>query len=283
MNTRSLMIAGLAAGLVLCLAACTAPVPVQETTSATQVMQQPADAPPASTAADKAGIEALYSTARPAQWGERLDGIVTQLDTDEKILALTLDACGGGFDESLIHFLLQQKIPATLFISGRWIEANPAHAAFLAKQTLFTIENHGEAHRPLSVSGQSVYGIRGTENPGEVYDEIAVNAQRIEQLTGRRPVFFRSGTAFYDDAALEIVERLGHRAAGYTIAGDEGATLGKAQIIRKCENPPTGAILLFHMNHPESGTAEGLQALLPLLQEQGWRFVLLQDFAGAAP
>ena len=49
----------------------------------------------------------------PKQWGEFLPGIKTQLDTPEKVIALTLDACGGSngnqYDASLIYFLKAAK------------------------------------------------------------------------------------------------------------------------------------------------------------------------------
>lgn len=37
-------------------------------------------------------------------------------------IALTLDACGGGFDAELIQFLIQQRIPATLFVTKKWLD-----------------------------------------------------------------------------------------------------------------------------------------------------------------
>ena len=83
----------------------------------------------------------------PKEWGEKVTGVKTRLNTDQKVLALTSDACGGprgkGFDEKLISFLEREKIPVTLFISGKWIDANQNIFLTLAKHPLFEIENHG--------------------------------------------------------------------------------------------------------------------------------------------
>lgn len=222
-----------------------------------------------------------YKDIAPALWGEDIDGIISKIPTDEKIIALTFDACGwgqgSGYDEELIEFLISENIPATLFISGKWIEDNPQKLEYLAEQDNFEIENHGYLHKPLSVNGRQVYGKEGTSSPEEVFDEIEENAQVIYELTGRRPVFFRTGTAYYDDVAVEIANELGQRIAGFTIAADGGATFSEAQILGACSDPQSGAILLFHMNRPESETFEGVRSLCEILSEKGFRFVKMED------
>ena len=88
-----------------------------------------------------------------------MPGVRTRLDTGEKVIALTLDACGSaggkGVDSRLIDFLIDKQIPETLFINGRWIDANPALFRQLAANPLFEIANHGMLHRPASTSGRA--------------------------------------------------------------------------------------------------------------------------------
>ena len=219
----------------------------------------------------------------PYQWGEDIDGVISRFETADKSVVITLDACGwglgSGYDERLIEFLVQENVPATLFISGKWIEDNPETFAYLAGQDNFEIENHGYQHKPLSVDGREQYGIAGTASPGEVYDEIVNNAVRIYELTGKRPRFFRTGTAYYDEVAVRIARELGVGIAGFTIAGDAGATLSAEEILSLCRSPEPGSIFLFHMNHPESGTADGIRLLVPELRQSGYNFVLLSDAA----
>jgi peptidoglycan/xylan/chitin deacetylase (PgdA/CDA1 family) len=70
--------------------------------------------------------------------GERVKRVKTKLNTDQKLIALTFDACGGprgkGYDAKLIKYLKREKIPATLFISGKWIDANPEIFGELTKE-----------------------------------------------------------------------------------------------------------------------------------------------------
>lgn len=223
-----------------------------------------------------------YAGVVPAQWGERVQGVRTRLDSKEKVIALTLDACGGakgkGVDSHLLEFLIARQIPATLFINGRWIDANPELFRQLAANPLFEIANHGILHKPASITGRSVYGIAGTKNVGEVVDEIELNARKIEALSGVRPKLYRSGTAYYDEIAVQIAHGLGHEVAGYSLLGDAGATFSAAQVKAALLKAVPGDIALLHMNHPEAGTGAGIMAAVPELERRGFRFVRMSDY-----
>lgn len=219
----------------------------------------------------------------PKEWGETVSGVKTRLVGGGKAIALTFDACGSprgkGFDAALIGFLEREQIPATLFVSGLWIEANPELFRRLAANPLFEIASHGHRHRPASVAGQKAYGIPGTRDVGEVVDEIELNARRIAEITGRRPAFYRSGTAHYDEVAVAVAATLGQRVAGFSLLGDAGATFSAGQVRAALLKARPGDIAILHMNHPSSGTAVGVMAAVPELRQRGFRFVRLSDVA----
>ena len=225
---------------------------------------------------------ARYIGVSPVLWGEIVPGVRTRLDTGEKTIALTLDACGSakgkGVDSRLMAFLIEKQIPATLFINGRWIDANPELFRQLASNPLFEIANHGIRHKPASINGKSIYGIAGTVNVAEVVDEIELNARKIEAITGVRPKLYRSGTAFYDEVAVQISQGLGHEVAGYSLLGDAGATWSATQVKTALLKAAPGDVALLHMNHPEAGTGVGIMAAVPELQRRGFRFVRMSDY-----
>jgi peptidoglycan/xylan/chitin deacetylase (PgdA/CDA1 family) len=230
----------------------------------------------------KLDISEKYKNAEPMQWGENVSGVKTGLATKDKVIALTFDACGSpkgmGLDSRLMAFLEKEKIPATLFINARWIEPNRAAFDRLAANPLFEIGNHGYRHKPASVNGKSVYGINGTKSAEELVDEIERNARLIADLTGRKPRFYRSGTAYYDEVAVSIAAELGEQIAGFSVLGDAGATFSREQVKKALLSASAGSIVILHMNHPESGTAGGVIEAVPELRKKGFRFVRLSDY-----
>lgn len=226
-------------------------------------------------------IVARYTGRSPTRWGMSMPGISTVVPVGgaAPTLALTFDACGGPggarYDAALVQLLRSRHVPATLFLNQRWIKENPKTAHDLMSDPLFAIGNHGTQHRPLSVTGRSAYGIRGTRSAAEVVDEVWTNHEYIRSLTGRSPTWFRTGTAWYDDVAVQITRALGSRIAGFTVNGDAGATASPRQVSQALRTAPTGSIVIMHMNHPGHGTHLGLEDALPRLISAGTRFVHL--------
>jgi len=222
-----------------------------------------------------------YAGRVPKFWGDKLLGVKTTINTREKVLALTFDACGGkggnGYDAKLIKFLKANHIKATLFISGTWIAKHPVLFQMLANWPDFDIENHGFRHRPLSVTGRSIFKIGGTQGIGEIVEEVEQNALRIWKLTGKKPKFFRSGTLYSDEIGVQIVGELGEIMVSGNVEGDGGAKFSKQKIMKQLLTAQNGSIILMHFNHPEGDTAEGIISAIPLLQARGYTFIRLID------
>jgi peptidoglycan/xylan/chitin deacetylase (PgdA/CDA1 family) len=217
----------------------------------------------------------------PQQWGEIVPGVKTKLNSTKKVIALTLDACGSrndSYDSRLISYLIRENIPATLFLNARWIDKYPGESRILATNSLFEIENHGFAHKPCSVNGKFIYGIKGTADVGEVVDEVEKGAEKIESLTGRKPLYYRSGTAYYDEVAAEAIAAMGYQIAGFSVLGDAGASYSPEQVRNALLGAEPGNIIICHMNHPESGTAEGVIEAAEELKKRGFTFVRLSDY-----
>ena len=235
-------------------------------------------------ATDPAALVARYSSAQPRLWGERLPGITTTLPPNSsgaQQIALTLDACGGkrgqSCDTAIITLLQREKLPATIFVTSAWLRNNPESARAIADDPLFEVAAHGERHKPASVNGRSAHGLAGTASVAELIQEVEGNVRDIRQLTGRRPVWYRSGAAFYDETAVAVILGLGLRIAGYSLAADEGASLGANAVAQRLGQAKNNDIILCHINRPRSGTAKGLETMLPRLKAAGFQFIRLSE------
>ena len=231
----------------------------------------------------KAEMMETYGASIPTEWGERVTGVINSIDTQEKVIALTFDACGGGslgngFDEPLIRFLIEYDVPATLFISGNWIDNNMDTFTELARIPSFSIQNHGHQHKPLSIQGESAYGIPGTGSVVEAIDEIYRNHIKITEVTGKKPLYFRSGTAYYDDVAVKIANEFGNVVVNYSVVGDGGATFSQQKVENALLNAKSGSIVLLHMNRPDKNIAQGVMAAVIQMREEGFSFVTLDEY-----
>lgn len=194
-------------------------------------------------------------------------------------VALSLDACSGAFDEDLITFLIRNRIPATLFVTKRWMSKNAAALNLLMRHSdLFDIENHGENHIPAVIGrGRKVYGIPGEPDLLHLRQEVLEGAKAIQGVTGVSPHWYRGATAEYDQQAAEEIRRLGFGIAGFSVNVDAGGTLRRQQIVERLRQVQAGDVLIAHMNKPRSDSAEGLATGLVELLRRGLVFVRLDQ------
>lgn len=213
---------------------------------------------------------------RPIEIHQRL---VTR--DDEKSVALTLDACGGGFDADIIATLIELRVPATIFATRKWIVRHPKGMALLnAHPDLFAIEDHGAAHVPAVIGADKrVYGLRGVPEIAHLHAEIEGGASAIAATGAPRPSWYRGATALYDRAAIGAIEASGYRIAGFSVNADAGATLPRRAIVARLQNVKAGDIIIAHMNKPASDSAEALSDALPGMLRQGIQFVTLRGRA----
>lgn len=232
----------------------------------------------------KEKVSREFAHVRPGSWGEFVKGVDEDIVTDRKLLALTFDACGGphgsGYDEELINYLIVNKIPATLFVTGKWIDANYGTFLSLSKNNLFEIENHGLNHKPCSVDGESEYGIKGTPDVPDAIDEIEANERKILSITGRRPLFFRSATAFTDEACAKIARQLNVTMVSFDVLSGDAVPNTPTEVIQGSimKHVRPGALIIMHFNHPEWNTYEALEKVVPALLKSGYTFVRLKDY-----
>ena len=233
----------------------------------------------------KKKVVSEFTNAKPGRWGMFVKGVDEDLNTKQKYIAFTFDACGGergkGYDKELIDFLHKEKIPATLFVTGKWIDSHFVTFLSLSKDTLFEIENHGFNHKPCSINGESKFGINGTSNVGEAFEEIEANARKIEAIIHYRPVYYRSATAFVDEASARLANELDITVVSFQVISCDAMPLVSDSLIisNVIKNIKPGAIVIMHFNHPEWNTYEAMQKIVPKLRKMGYHFVRLNEFS----
>ena len=103
---------------------------------------------------------------------------------ERKEIALTLDACPAGkkngYDSLITKVLVEQKIPATLFLSGQWIKSHPRETKFLASIDQFDIGNHTYSHPHLQALTDD-----------QIKLEIKKTQDLLFRVTGKKALLFR--------------------------------------------------------------------------------------------
>jgi peptidoglycan/xylan/chitin deacetylase (PgdA/CDA1 family) len=211
--------------------------------------------------------------ALPAIGAVRAD-VITRLPTDDKVIALTFDACQAhepaSFDRPLLDYLLENRLPFALFVTGRFAQNNRADMERLALRDHVEFGNHSWDH-PNTMNR---FDAETTRVQASRADAV------IEEITGRKPAFFRFPAGNYNATALAAVEAEGMpvihwRWATGDPARSETAERLEARVSRRAQ---PGDILIFHINGRGWHTAEALPRIVDKLRSEGYRFVKLSDY-----
>lgn len=193
-------------------------------------------------------------------------------------VALTFDACDGHVDRRILDTLEQGNIPATIFISGKWLARNPdTFAELVSRPDLFELEDHGAHHVPAIAAPSRIYGLRAAGSVGAVQAEVAGGAQAIHDAGGAAPQWFRGAAAEYDAAGMAVIQGMGYEIAGFSRNGDGGSLLSERQTAKVIGAAQDGDVILSHINQPRHAAGAGVVEGIAALQARGVVFVRLED------
>ncbi|WP_306184299.1 polysaccharide deacetylase family protein [Streptomyces sp. MK5] len=212
--------------------------------------------------------------------------------TKGKIVALTFDAdmtadegpraaAGEHFDNpALIATLRALKVPATVFMTGRWAAQYPDEARSIGNDPLFELANHSYSHYAFTGDCYGLPTIAADRMRSDVE-----NADSAFRKAGVRHVmpYFRFPGGCYDDRALRALGGLGVTAVQWdVVSGDAFATDANAVTRQVLDGVRPGSVVIMHCTRSAAPTTERVvRAVVPQLRRQGYRFVKVSDMIRA--
>ena len=188
-------------------------------------------------------------------------------------VALTYDLCpvrtASGFDRELIDFLIVNKIPATFFMSGRWMTKHDAEVKALLAVPFFEVGTHGEVHAHLPMHEME-------EQQREILGPVRV----LKAKYGRSTTLFRPPYGEYNDQTVEAVKDLGLRFILWNIeSGDPDPMLSAEAILTRVQRRmKPGSVIVLHANGKGKHTREVTESLATsLLPEKGLTLMTVSD------
>ena len=196
----------------------------------------------------------------------------------DRVVALTLDACSGACDYKILEALIASSVPATLFLTARWIRSNPdGLRIILDHPDLFAIGNHGAQHVAAVLGTSSIFGVRTAGDLEAITSEVLEGADAIKRTTGREPKWYRGATALYSPSAVPLIQSLGFSIAGFSLNADEGASLPASTVTERMKRARHGDVIIAHMNQPHRPSGAGVIAGIRTLLDERVRFTKLEN------
>ena len=191
-------------------------------------------------------------------------------------------ARGEHFDNpALIATLRALRIPATVFMTGRWAEEYPDQARSIGRDPLFEVANHSYSHHAFTAD---CYGLPTVPRAQMRADVEKAYAAFREAGVPRAMPYFRFPGGCYDKTALRALSGTGVTAVQWdVVSGDAFATDADAVARQVLDGVRPGSVVVMHCTRSAAPTTErALRTIVPELRRKGYRFVKVSDLIGAA-
>ena len=171
-------------------------------------------------------------------------------------VALTFDLCpvrnGTGYDQALIDYLIEQKIPATFFMSGKWIMKHDRQVKALLQVPFFEVGTHGEVHAHMPLHSAE-----------EQKQEILGPVRLLKAKYNHDATLFRPPYGEFNDDTVNVVRALGLQFILWNVvSGDPDPTLTANQIEGRLKRfVRKGSVIVMHANGKGQHTHEVVQDL----------------------
>jgi peptidoglycan/xylan/chitin deacetylase (PgdA/CDA1 family) len=216
--------------------------------------------------------------------------------TSQKVVALTFDAdmtpgmlnelkskrVASWYNEKVIETLRQEQVPATLFLTGLWIETYSAATKELSNDPLFELGNHSYSHGAFHSPCYRLFPIPESKQAAEV--------QKTDDLLQRNATsykkYFRFPGLCSDAEAVKKVEDQDYTVIGGDVDGADAFEKNPRWIASDVvANVRPGSIVVLHMHGGPNapGTALALPDIIKKLRSEGYTFVKVSDLLKLPP
>jgi len=194
-------------------------------------------------------------------------------------VALTFDLCpvrqGTGYDAELIDYLIEHKIPATFFASGRWIDKHDPEMKTLLAVPFFEMGTHGQAHAHLASLDEE-----------HQRAEIIRAVDLLKTRYGVAAPLFRPPYGEFNDLTVEVVRKLGLQFILWSVvSGDPDPSLpAEKMLAHLTASTRGGGMVVFHANGKGKHTREVVEMLSQeFLPKQGLKPVTVTELLACVP
>ncbi len=194
----------------------------------------------------------------------------------EKRIALTFDACPssthGGFDARIVQTLIDSGVPATFFLSGKWIIKHEDEVKKLALVPEFELGNHSYSHpHCITISEDSLR------------QELERTESLLRNIAGISPKLFRPPYGETDQRVEHVAHSIGFTTVMYDLAsGDPDTTISRERLIRYIvTSARNGSIIVMHVNGRGWHTSEALPYIIQGLRAKGFIFLKVSELLKA--
>lgn len=207
--------------------------------------------------------------------------------TKQKVVYLTFDAdmtpfmkkeldegkVDSWYSKDLVSYLEDEKIPATLFVTGMFAEVYLKVIKKMSQYPNIEIANHTYDHAGFEAP---CYKLKTISTDKEKIDEMEKTQKILSSLIGHNPTFFRHPGLCHSTHDDTLAQKIG------LIVSDDGVISGDAfnknpeniikAVVNKVHN---GSVIIMHLGGPNAPSTDvAVKEIVNKLKEENYTFAI---------
>ncbi|EDS01926.1 polysaccharide deacetylase [[Eubacterium] siraeum DSM 15702] len=256
----------------LCLAGCSsantsslASQPDESSTSVTASASDESRSSAGQTGQDTSAADSSEAVSSSDSESSDVKRIDYELDTSKPTIAITFDdGPNATTTMEVLDILEKYQVRASFFLIGTNINDESAKSVKRAFDLGCDIENHSKTHSYMDKM-----------TADEIKDEVAYVNDKVKEITGTTPKFFRPPYIAVNDTMYENIDMTFISGNGCNDWDDKVTAEYRAKYLEK--KAADGVIFLLHDAEGNSKTVEALDKAIPILLEKGFQFATISE------
>ncbi|MDG4781370.1 polysaccharide deacetylase family protein [Micromonospora sp. WMMD961] len=178
----------------------------------------------------------------------------------------------------ILDLLEREGVPATFFLTGKWVQRYPDVTRRIAGNPRFELANHTYGHAAFTADCYDL----PSQPVSELRGDVAKTFEVIKPYGGRQTRYFRFPGLCHDAAALDALAPLGVTVVdGDVVSGDPFAKSWKPLVRAVLDHVRPGSVVIMHVTEANAAmTDEALPHILAGLRERGLTPAPLSEVLG---
>lgn len=256
----------------LCLAGCSsantsslASQPDESSTSVTASASDESISSAGQTGQDTSATDSSEAVSSSDSESSDVKRIDYELDPSKPTIAITFDdGPNATTTMEVLDILEKYQVRASFFLIGTNINDESAKSVKRAFDLGCDIENHSKTHSYMDKM-----------TADEIKDEVAYVNDKVKEITGTTPKFFRPPYIAVNDTMYENIDMTFISGNGCNDWEDSVSADYRAKYLEK--KAKDGVIFLLHDAEGNSKTVEALDKAIPILLEKGFQFATISE------
>ena len=190
---------------------------------------------------------------------------IYSVETDKKAISISFDAAWGAeHTEKILDTLDEYGIKTTFFLVGFWIDKYPDMVNEIDRRG-HEIGSHSENHLHMNSLSNS-----------KIEKELTSVEQKLEIITGKKPILFRAPFGEYNDNLVKTCKDLDYYVIQWDVDSLDWKDISSEKIAnRVIKKVKPGSIVLFHNN--AQYVEEYLPVILEKLTSEGYEIIPISE------